>query len=107
MEADKILRHYFIENRSRLIDIAAYLDRIGRSNNFDQVKDDFRWIAFKKSLYILLSEDQNRTLIHIFTWFRALRTTMRNWRYPAVLAQADAGIGIKNGVNALGSVSEF
>ncbi|MEO5970824.1 MAG: hypothetical protein ABIQ95_12930 [Bdellovibrionia bacterium] len=60
MEAHKILQRYFVENRSRLIDIAAYLDRIGRSNDFDQVKEDFRWIAFKKSLQVLLSEEQNK-----------------------------------------------
>jgi hypothetical protein len=60
MEADKILQKYFVENRSRLLDIAAYLDRIGRANSFGQVKEDFRWIAFKKSLQVLLSEEENR-----------------------------------------------
>ena len=60
MDADKILKLYFIENRSRLIDIAAFLDRIGRSKNFNQVKDDFRWIAFQKSLKALLSGESDR-----------------------------------------------
>lgn len=60
MEADKTLQRYFIENRSRLIDIAAYLDRIGRSKNFDQVKGDFRWVAFNKALQVLVSEEQHR-----------------------------------------------
>jgi hypothetical protein len=60
MEAEKTLQQYFVENRSRLIDIAAYLDRIGRAKNFDQVKTDFRWLAFQKALAVLLSEDPNR-----------------------------------------------
>jgi hypothetical protein len=60
MDAEKTLQRSFIENRSRLIDLAAYLDRIGRSNNFDQVKDDLRWIALHKSLQVLLSEEENR-----------------------------------------------
>lgn len=40
---------YFLENRAKLIDIAAFLDRIERSEG----EDDFRIRAFREALSIL------------------------------------------------------
>lgn len=60
MSAETTLQRYFVENRSRLIDIAAYLDRIERSANLPSVAGDFRLEAFKKALEVLLSPSGNR-----------------------------------------------
>lgn len=50
MDVTMTIQKYFIENRSRLLDIAAYLDRIDRSQNSETAKEDFRIIAFQKAL---------------------------------------------------------
>lgn len=49
---------YFMEHRARLIDIAAYLDRIDRGQGADV--GDFRDIAFRKALLILTDGGSER-----------------------------------------------
>jgi len=41
---------YFLENRAKLIDIAAFLDRVERAAGDD---DDFRLAAFRRALALL------------------------------------------------------
>jgi hypothetical protein len=60
LEAQVTIQKYFIENRSRLLDIAAYLDRIDRSQNTESAKNDFRLIAFHKAIEQLLTPEPNR-----------------------------------------------
>jgi hypothetical protein len=60
MSASITLQKYFGENRSRLLDIAAYLDRIDRSTEPQSVTSDFRLIAFKKALEVLVDYSGNR-----------------------------------------------
>lgn len=45
---------YFMEHRAKLIDIAAFLDRVERSGSGE---DDFRMVAFRDAL-ALLSDGQ-------------------------------------------------
>lgn len=52
--------HYFMEHRAKMIDIAAFLDRVDRSRS-DGEGDDFRMIAFRRALATLLEPDSGRT----------------------------------------------
>lgn len=56
MNEQQLLDRYFIKNRVRLLDIAAFLDRLDRSAKNE--KKDFRIEAFTDALNILCS-DQN------------------------------------------------
>ncbi len=53
----QIADEYFIENRHRLLDIAAFLDRIERSQDGEDPANDFRLRAFRQALVLLV--DQN------------------------------------------------
>lgn len=50
LDASLTIQKYFVENRSRILDIAAYLDRIDRSQNPEKAKDDFRMAALQRAL---------------------------------------------------------
>jgi hypothetical protein len=50
---------YFMEHRAKLIDIAAFLDRLDRSDN-DQSGEDFRIAAFRKAIDIVRDAKPNR-----------------------------------------------
>jgi hypothetical protein len=52
---------YFLENRHRLLDIAAFLDRVDRADADGSAMDDFRIIAFRKAVAELLTPDCGRT----------------------------------------------
>ena len=52
----KILDLYFLDARARLIDIAAFMDRVDRADG----GDDFRFAAFRAALKVLESEKQDR-----------------------------------------------
>ena len=56
----QILQRYFLENRSRLLDIAAFLDRLDRATTAGPERQDFRLVAFKKALAELLSSPTGR-----------------------------------------------
>ncbi|MBK1883643.1 hypothetical protein JIN85_14570 [Luteolibacter pohnpeiensis] len=61
----ELLDLQFIETRWKLIDIAAFLDRIDRHSG----EDDYRFEAFKKALPILLSDrpDRARAILESFS----------------------------------------
>jgi hypothetical protein len=61
MSAKEILDTYFIENRGRLLEIAAFLDRIGRARDAAGAKGDFRYKAFIRAIGLLLERDEKRT----------------------------------------------
>ena len=48
----ELIDEYFIENRHRLLDLAAYLDRLDRSGDAG-VESDFRMRAFREALAVL------------------------------------------------------
>ena len=52
MQRAPVLDLYFTDARSRLIDIAAFLDRVERAEG----DDDYRVRAFREALRILVSE---------------------------------------------------
>jgi len=61
MKAKDILDLYFIENRSRILDIASFLDRIDRYEGADEAKADFRYQALSRVLEVLSGPDGDRT----------------------------------------------
>jgi hypothetical protein len=56
MNRTELLDMYFLEARSKLIDLAAFLDRLERGKG----KADFRLEAFKQALGELQSDDGRR-----------------------------------------------
>lgn len=60
LEATDTLKNYFGENRSRLLDIAAFLDRVERSKNPDQVFRDPLYRAFTQALECLINKGYPR-----------------------------------------------
>lgn len=60
MRAIDILDLYFIENRSRLLDIAAFLDRIDRYEGADEARADFRYQAMLRMLDIARDTQRDR-----------------------------------------------
>ena len=49
MKREQVIDLYFMEARAKLIDLAAFLDRVDRAPG----KDDFRMAAFRHALQIL------------------------------------------------------
>jgi len=51
----QIIDEYFIENRTRLLELAAFLERIDRSVDGADAQEDFRMATFHQALHILAS----------------------------------------------------
>ena len=51
---------YFMEHRAKLIDVAAFLDRIDRAAGEPGGRDDFRMIAFREAIEILSDGQPHR-----------------------------------------------
>jgi hypothetical protein len=69
MTREEILDIYFMDARARLIDLAAFVDRVGRSSG----GADFRMQAFSKAL-AELSTDQPHKTIRVLRAFSDLTT---------------------------------
>jgi hypothetical protein len=57
MTAPEIVDEYFIENRTRLLEIAAFLDRLDRVDAAGPARD-FRITAFREALEALAGPDR-------------------------------------------------
>ena len=53
LSQQQLIDEYFIEHRTKILDIAAFLDRFDRASARD-ADDDFRMVAFRKALKALL-----------------------------------------------------
>ncbi|HXE15169.1 MAG TPA: hypothetical protein VN633_23800 [Bryobacteraceae bacterium] len=60
LTTSQIIDEYFIENRTRILDLAAYLDRLMRSADGQPASGDFRMQAFRQALQILSSDEPNK-----------------------------------------------
>lgn len=56
MTRQQVLDLYFLDARSRLIDVAAFLDRIERAGG----GEDFRMKAFRKAVGVLTGKQKRR-----------------------------------------------
>jgi len=54
MTERELVEEYFIEHRTKILDIAAFLDRFDRAAASD-ADDDFRMVAFRKALQALVT----------------------------------------------------
>ncbi|MCA9285337.1 MAG: hypothetical protein KDA22_08995 [Phycisphaerales bacterium] len=55
----KVIDLYFMEHRAKLIDLAAFLDRLDRAAD-DTHGDDFRVVALRQAIAILLDGQPDR-----------------------------------------------
>ena len=62
MTAKQALDLYFLDNRARMLEIAAFLDRIGRYEGAADAVADYRHRSFMKALRILVESKENRTI---------------------------------------------
>jgi hypothetical protein len=60
MNAPAVLDRYFLEMRSKALDIAAALDRIERAQGAEQVRSDERLEKLREAVGILLDGEANR-----------------------------------------------
>lgn len=60
MDRDEVIDRYFLENRAKLIDLAAFLDRIDRAGGDASNVDDFRIVAMRKAVEELLNSKAGR-----------------------------------------------
>ena len=51
----QIIDEYFIENRTRLLELAAFLERLDRSADGTDAGADFRMAAFRQALQVIAS----------------------------------------------------
>lgn len=60
LPASKVLDAYFLEARSKLLDLAAVLDRIGRGAGAPAVEDDPRLEKIRQALEVLHDRNGGR-----------------------------------------------
>lgn len=60
LPAPRALDQYFLEARSRLLDLAAFLDRVGRGENAEDINADPRAGKIDQALEVLLSDQSNK-----------------------------------------------
>ncbi len=55
----QLIDEYFMEHRTKILDLAAFLDRMERASERN-AEDDFRYVAFRQALRELSSEQPGR-----------------------------------------------
>jgi len=60
MTSTAVVDRYFLEHRAKLIDLAAFLDRIDRADSSDAPGVDFRIAAFHLAIKELNSDEPGR-----------------------------------------------
>ena len=63
----QVIQQYFLEHRARLLDVAAFLDRLDRSS--DSGEPDFRELALRQALDVLADNQPHRTarILHLLS----------------------------------------
>ena len=51
----QLVEEYFIEHRTRVLDLAAFLDRLDRASELN-AGDDFRLVALRRAIEVLCTE---------------------------------------------------
>lgn len=63
LTARELLDAGFLENRARVLEIAAFLDRIDRAPGAGSAREDFRYRALRRAVGLLLEQgDRTRTI---------------------------------------------
>ncbi len=58
LDRKAVVDRYFLEHRAKVIDIAAFLDRVDRAGDADS--DDFRIRSIRSAIAVLLDGESNR-----------------------------------------------
>ena len=61
MSVKEVVDRYFLENRARLIEVAAFLDRIDRCRDAETARADYRYRALSEAVRSLGSKQRDRT----------------------------------------------
>lgn len=61
LPADRVLDQFFHDARSRLLDVAAVFDRIGRGANAGAATADTRAAKLRQAVEVLLGDAPNKT----------------------------------------------
>jgi hypothetical protein len=56
----QIMQEYFIENRTRIVEIAAFLERLDRAGDGVSPEGDFRLVAMQRALQVLASNEPDK-----------------------------------------------
>jgi hypothetical protein len=56
----QVMQEYFIENRTRVLELAAFLDRLERASDGVSPVADFRMAALQRALTVLASNDPDK-----------------------------------------------
>ena len=69
MSCKQTIDAYFMEHRAKLLDIAAFLDRIDRSAAEANQPEDFRMAAFREAMGVLsgCGPDRARRVLEVFS----------------------------------------
>jgi len=62
MAATDLIDRYFLENRARLLEVAAFLDRVDRCDDAETGRADYRYQALCQALRLLCERETDRTL---------------------------------------------
>ena len=57
---DGVVDRYFLEHRAKLLDVAAFLDRLDRSDAPESSDEDFRVEAMQRAIQLLVDEKGER-----------------------------------------------
>ena len=58
----EVLDAGFLENRARLLEVAAFLDRVDRAGDPEAARGDYRYLALRRALELLLTCPEGRAL---------------------------------------------
>lgn len=61
LEKSTVLSLYFMEHRAKLIDLAAFLDRVDRAQDDLEGGEEFRVRALREGIKVLLEDEPGRT----------------------------------------------
>jgi len=69
MSRDKVVDRYFLEHRAKLLDVAAFLDRLDRSSAPESQDEDFRVEAMRRAIELLIDEkgERARRVLELFS----------------------------------------
>ena len=69
MPREAVVDRYFLEHRAKLLDVAAFLDRIDRSAAPADADEDFRVEAMQRAIALLIDEkgERARRVLELFS----------------------------------------
>ncbi|MEX0886672.1 MAG: hypothetical protein WD009_09560 [Phycisphaeraceae bacterium] len=60
MSRAAVIDRYFLEHRAKLLDVAAFLDRVDRATPGSEEAEDYRVAALRRAMAVLLEREPGR-----------------------------------------------